>query len=361
MNKYALISLLLLFQNFYYTSFSQSDYKSEEALIKIARDFYLSGKYTDAAPLYAQLLSTNPDNAVYHLNYGISLLDAFKNKAEAVHHLEIAAASAEVTRDAEYYLARAYHLNYDFGKAIEHLEIVSKNSEENKELKQEADFLISLCKNARQYNFPANGERIISREETIEDNALSMYNFENYSGRFLAMPEKFIKGKSKREKFSKYVFLSSSGNVLVFSGPGKSNSAELFISRKKSGNDWNDAEPVKFKSNLAGDKSTPVISADGDTMYFSWNGEKSIGGYDVFKSVYDPRARLWSEPENIGAPVNSVFDDFNYLPSAEGDFAYVCSSRDCDAGKIYVLKISLKNPKSTSQSPPIENSSLQNW
>jgi tetratricopeptide (TPR) repeat protein len=340
MNKYVLISFVWLFQNFYYPSFSQSDYKSEEALIKAARDFYLSGKYADAAPLYTQLVSTHPDNAVYHLNYGISLLNAFKNKAEAVYHLQIADGSNEISEDVDYYLAKAYHLNYEFEKAIERLEIVSGNSKENKELKQAAGFLISLCKNARQFNFDTSGKFIITREETTEDNAFGFYNFDNYSGRFLAMPGKFIKGKNNKGKFSKYVFLSSSGNALVFSGPGKSNTTELFISRKRSGNDWDDAEPVKFKSMLAGDKSTPVISAEGDTIYFSWNGTKSMGGYDVFKSVYNPDIHLWSEPENMGPPVNSVFDDFNYLPSAEGDFAYVCSSRDCDEGKIYVLKIS---------------------
>ncbi|MEP7171478.1 MAG: hypothetical protein ABI855_19060 [Bacteroidota bacterium] len=350
MYKYVLTGSFLLFQITSEVAFAQSGFSSEDALIKETQDFFLSGKYSEAAPLYAQLLSTHPLNDTFHLNYGISMLSSFKNKSEAVYQIEMVAKAKKIFPETDFYLAKAYHLTYQFAKAMERLELVTKNPKENKETKQEADILFSMCRNAQSYDFNAFSEFIISKEETREDDGISLYNFENYSGKFLAKPEKFAKGKGNKENTGNYVFLSASGNFIVFSGPGKSNTTELFISRKRFGkNEWTDAQPVKFQNETPGNKITPVISSEGDTLYFSWNSSKSIGGYDVFQSVFNRTINLWSEPENLGPPINSVYDDFNFLSSAENDFAYVCSVRDCDAGKINVLKIDLKSLKTLLQ------------
>ncbi len=347
-------------QNSFECAFAQSNYNSEEAIIKEAQNYYDAGKYTLAAPLYAQLVSTHPSEAFYHWNYGICLLNSSKNKAGAVHHLEIAANSKEISREnIDYFLSKAYHQNYEFAKALHQLKNFNINSKnENKELTGKAVLLSSQCKNAQLYDFNAFDEFVITKEEMPEEEGINLYNFDNYSGKYLSMPEKFNKVKSDNDNFGKYVFLSSFGNTIVFSGPGKSDTKELFISRKKTKNGWSGAEQIKFKNPLAGDKITPSISADGDTIYFSWNGAKSIGGFDVFISVFDVSAKQWSDPENLGPPINSVSDDFYFMPSADGAFAYVNSTRNCEGGKINVIKIDLKNLKS--QLPiPAKNTTTQ--
>jgi len=42
-------------------------------------------------------------------------------------------------------------------------------------------------------------------------------------------------------------------------------------------------------------------------MYFSSEGHKTMGGYDIFKSVFENGK--WSTPENLGYPVNTPDND----------------------------------------------------
>jgi len=64
---------------------------------------------------------------------------------------------------------------------------------------------------------------------------------------------------------------------------------------------------------------------DGKTIYFTSQGHNSMGGYDVFKSVRE--SGRWSEPVNLGYPVNTVYDEKYISVSASGKHAYVTSNR----------------------------------
>ena len=73
------------------------------------------------------------------------------------------------------------------------------------------------------------------------------------------------------------------------------------------------------------DEDAPFITADGKTMFFSSTGHNSTGGYDVFRS--DLKSGKWSEPYNIGKPVNTALDDKYYWVSADGERGYYSSER----------------------------------
>ena len=72
-----------------------------------------------------------------------------------------------------------------------------------------------------------------------------------------------------------------------------------------------------------------------------------MGGYDIFKSVLDEdavtagRQGLWSKPENLGSPINSVGDDIYFVLSANGERGYFSSLRDKGFGgaDIYVVNL----------------------
>jgi hypothetical protein len=57
---------------------------------------------------------------------------------------------------------------------------------------------------------------------------------------------------------------------------------------------------------------------DGKTLYFSSQGHSSMGGFDIFKSVYNEKTKTWSKPENLGYPVNTTDDDVFFVISASG-------------------------------------------
>ncbi|MCB0557779.1 MAG: hypothetical protein H6573_13800 [Lewinellaceae bacterium] len=72
--------------------------------------------------------------------------------------------------------------------------------------------------------------------------------------------------------------------------------------------------------NTLGDEITPFYNVEDQTLYFSSNGHISIGGFDVFSAIGDEVS--WSQPDNLGMPVNSSADDYFYIlnPSRTGGF-----------------------------------------
>lgn len=72
--------------------------------------------------------------------------------------------------------------------------------------------------------------------------------------------------------------------------------------------------------NTLGDEITPYYNMEDQTLYFSSNGHISMGGFDVFSAIGDEVS--WSQPDNLGMPVNSSADDYFYIlnPSRTGGF-----------------------------------------
>jgi len=93
--------------------------------------------------------------------------------------------------------------------------------------------------------------------------------------------------------------------------------------------------------NSAEDEETPFIHSDKKTLYFSSKGHQNMGGYDIFKSKLENG--IWSEPENLKYPVNSVDDDLYYSVIASGKIAYFSSCRPDTKGGKDIYKVVLKD------------------
>ncbi|MBX0291055.1 OmpA family protein [Hymenobacter sp. HSC-4F20] len=89
------------------------------------------------------------------------------------------------------------------------------------------------------------------------------------------------------------------------------------------------------------------LHPDGKTMYFSSEGHNSMGGYDIFKSVY--QNGKWSPPENLGWPINTPDDDVFFVISASGRHGYYSSFRDDGLGSKDIYQITFLGP----EKPPL--------
>ena len=97
------------------------------------------------------------------------------------------------------------------------------------------------------------------------------------------------------------------------------------------------AEPAF--STPAGNEIFPLLSPDGKTMYFSSDGFYGVGGYDLYKSVWDESAKRWSAPQNLGFPYSSPEDDFLYMETEDGEHLIFASNRDCSNDSVWVYVI----------------------
>lgn len=132
--------------------------------------------------------------------------------------------------------------------------------------------------------------------------------------------------------------LSSDEKTLYFVSDRKGGHGgkDIYKSEKMDNGDWGTAQNMGPTINTIYDEEAPFIQSDGKTLYFSSKGHTSMGGFDIFKSVFEEK---WSSPENIGYPINTSGDDIYYVVSAKGDHAYFSSLRAEGMGDmdIYLL------------------------
>ena len=64
-----------------------------------------------------------------------------------------------------------------------------------------------------------------------------------------------------------------------------------------------------------------------------------MGGYDLYKSIYNNSAKSWSKPKNMGYPVNSPYDEKNISFNMEGNRAYISSVRPGGLGNYDLYQI----------------------
>ncbi|MEL6922518.1 MAG: tetratricopeptide repeat protein [Bacteroidota bacterium] len=107
--------------------------------------------------------------------------------------------------------------------------------------------------------------------------------------------------------------------------------SDLYYSIYSNGS-W--TKPVNFGPtiNTAFDETAPYLTLNGRSLYFSSNCRKSVGGFDIFKSVFDESKLEWEQAVNVGLPINSSEDDMDLRMSRDGLKAYFTSGRKAGSG-----------------------------
>ncbi|MFN8299098.1 MAG: OmpA family protein [Chitinophagales bacterium] len=91
-----------------------------------------------------------------------------------------------------------------------------------------------------------------------------------------------------------------------------------------SGGDFGKARMVST-INTRGNESTPHFDYTNNALYFSSDGFINIGGQDVFSSTI--KNNEWSEPVNMGLPINSPVDDMYFNWNEYAGVGFVVSNR----------------------------------
>lgn len=102
-------------------------------------------------------------------------------------------------------------------------------------------------------------------------------------------------------------------------------------------NDWGKGQSVGSNVNTAFNEGSVYIHPDGRTMYFSSQGHNSIGGYDIFKA--ENVNGIWSNPVNLGYPINTPYDDLFFAATANEKYAYIASNRSGGKGGLDIYQV----------------------
>ncbi len=121
--------------------------------------------------------------------------------------------------------------------------------------------------------------------------------------------------------------ITADGNTLYFTStiPGGFGGRDIYRSIHLPNGEWSKPTNLGPTINTPYDEDAPAILADGSTLYFASNGNKSMGGFDILFSILSPDSG-WSEPMNVGYPVNSTDDDLFFVPTPDDKHAYYSSA-----------------------------------
>jgi hypothetical protein len=139
--------------------------------------------------------------------------------------------------------------------------------------------------------------------------------------------------------------ISPCGNFLYFTSdrPGGQGGQDFWVSERVNGV-WQSAKNLGPPVNTPGDEGPDVFSAAEDALYFTaCHRQDSLGGCDIYLTRKTKTG--WSDPVNLGRPINSEADEVNASIDATGSILVFASNRQGGLGD-YDLYLShrLKNP-----------------
>jgi outer membrane protein OmpA-like peptidoglycan-associated protein/tetratricopeptide (TPR) repeat protein len=391
--------------------------KNFKRLFTDAQYYLITEDYEDALKCYQKLLYLDPGNCNVQYLTGTCFLNIPGMKKMAIKPLE--ASTMHITqkyRDGSYrekdapfetiyYLARAYHINYEFDKAIDHY-VEYRNNMYFKDFAavEYVNRQIEACELAKEmirkplnvqfvklegypvdYSKP-NYRGLVSEDQTMmlfmsdKPYKNSIHMTQNFDGTW--SQERLINkelgdirdcqtaslsadGKtlllvksdpfnadiyisyfknghwSEIQKLPKHIntvyyeshaYLSADGNQLYFTSNRKGGygALDIYVSEKNGDNDWDSPENLGSVINTPYNEETPFLTEDGSMLFFSSQGHITMGGYDIFVSERLPDGS-WSEPANVGYPINGPDDETFYVPVNNGQSAlFAMTGRDGD-------------------------------
>jgi outer membrane protein OmpA-like peptidoglycan-associated protein len=121
--------------------------------------------------------------------------------------------------------------------------------------------------------------------------------------------------------------ISSDGHSLYFASArsGSHGPMDLWVAVRDDRGDWLPPENLGPVINTTGREMSPFIHPDGHSLYFASDGHQGMGGLDLFLSRRDESGQ-WTEPVNLGYPINTHADEFGLIVDARGRTAFFASA-----------------------------------
>jgi outer membrane protein OmpA-like peptidoglycan-associated protein len=93
------------------------------------------------------------------------------------------------------------------------------------------------------------------------------------------------------------------------------------VSKRQADGSWGQAVPLPPSINTKGRDKAPYMHSDSRSLYFSSDGHTGVGGLDIYYCKMNEDGSF-SEPINIGYPINSEKDELGIVVASDGEVAY---------------------------------------
>lgn len=297
--------------------------------------YFNSKQYAKAKTVYEALLKRNPKDALSNYRYARCCYE-LKDYEKAIVHFEQAGTRYPL-RDV--YLAELYFTTYRFEESV--------TAYNNYIATLEADDK-RIAEFEKKIKLSELGQKLLNR---IEDIAIidSLVVNKNEFLRFYKQNRELGSVNQERVRLNnrniqdKITYTTERGDRMCYSDSLKGNMD--ILSSYKLLDEWSKPVSVSQNINTSANENYPFLLLDGVTLYFASDGENSLGGYDIFITKYSASAKDYLQPENVGMPFNSPYNDYMMVIDEIQKVGWFATDRHQIPGKVVIYKFVPNDPK----------------
>lgn len=159
---------------------------------------------------------------------------------------------------------------------------------------------------------------------------LFLYKTDNFDGNIYSSefsigtwsPIRKLNNNINTKFYESHASISADGRRLYFTSnrEGGKGGLDIYMSEKDPSGEWGIPINLGNSINTPFNEDTPFITINDSLLYFSSEGHKGMGGYDIFRS--NGSGSSWHNPENMGFPINSTDDDRFFQPFNNDESGY---------------------------------------
>lgn len=313
----------------------------DKALRAEADALFEKGAYAKAWPMYSQLVSLSPQDHELNYKFGACSIYGDDDKAKAIGYLKYAVSGPATSDLAWYFLGKAYQLDYRFDEALDAYKRFKGTADKKLLARFAVDALEKQSRNGKYLLSNLKDIDVLNKVAVSADDFFRFYDLSDIGGKIVVTPDELLSGLDKKSGERFLLYLPKDGGPIYFSSYGKDGKTGRDIYRTELLPTGAYAAPQKLAGyiNTDQDEDFAVMAPDGKNFYFCSKGHNSMGGYDVFRSVYDRGMDVFSAPENMDFAVNTPADEMLYIVGPDGSQACFASDRDSRQGEVNVYRV----------------------
>jgi outer membrane protein OmpA-like peptidoglycan-associated protein len=306
---------------------------------KLAESYRLSNRIMQAEPYYKAALDAGVKKEEGIFYYGVALKANTKYNEASTQFARYAQAGTNKTLVARAKLEVANMnavpgiLNAKTYNELKPLDQLNTNAAEFAPTMLNGELYFASSRDGKLYH--GNGEGF---------NDIFALRYDNPAELAGGLVRKMGSPINTSEAHEAAVTFSKDGTTMIFArsntGSRKGTlNVDLYVSRFKGS--WSEPRLLSINSKDAWD-SSPALSPDGKTLYFSSDRKGGQGGNDIYRSNLDDQGRF-STPENLGPEINTPGNE-NFPFVAEDGTLYISSDGHPGLGSLDIFRIEKNKP-----------------
>ncbi len=312
----------------------------EKTLAAEANVFFEEGNYVQAYAMYSQLVSLYGSIPLYAFRFGAAGIYATTDRDNCIFFMKDGVRRGYTEPETHYYLARAYHLSYNFKEALVEYEKFQTSAEKKQLAKSDCKAQKLSAESGLNLMNSIKDVQVLEKTEAEKSSFYRYMNIDPSIGKIIATPKELLSKLDLKSKEEHVLFLPNNGKKIFFSSKGKDGltGKDIYMTSRLNGAF---TAPVKLKSsvNTEFDEDFAFMHPNGSTLYFASKGHGSMGGYDIFRCDWDASINDFGPAINMDFAINTPDDDLFFITDSLNTTAYFASSRLTSPDKLFVYRV----------------------